>query len=106
MSNTRIADILGPWQEPEFQSGLIDRVRSAWQTPIKDLSNQVLATLLRQRIATNEVLAEAVKRLKSGFDDETELYEGELAAAVQAENEKVAETSILNIVGDDPPTPS
>jgi hypothetical protein len=44
-----IADILGPWVEPDWDSGLIDRCTRAWGRPLRDLSRQELATLLRQR---------------------------------------------------------
>ena len=44
-----VAEILGPWVEPSFDSGLIARCRSAWNKPLRDLSREELATLLRQR---------------------------------------------------------
>jgi hypothetical protein len=54
----------------------------SWSTPINDLSNEMLATFLRQKIATEDVLDVASRRLEAGFDDGSELYDGELANAV------------------------
>jgi hypothetical protein len=83
MNGQSVADIVEPWVEPDWDSGLIDRCRRSWTTPINRLSNAMLATILRQRIATDAILEEAKSRLAAGFDDDTELYEGELAAAVR-----------------------
>lgn len=78
-----VADIVGPWTEPEFSSGLIDRCRIAWNKPLRCLSRQELATFLRQRIAVEHVLPIAINRIQNGDDDETELYDGELESAVE-----------------------
>jgi hypothetical protein len=78
-----VADIVGPWVDPEWNSGLIQRCRKSWATPIRELSNEMLATFLRQDIATEIILEEASQRLLAGFEDESEIYEGELAAAVE-----------------------
>jgi hypothetical protein len=78
-----IADILGPWVEADWDSGLIDRCRRAWNRPLRDLSREELATLLRQRIAVEHVLPVAREIVQSGVDDDTEMYEGELAAAIE-----------------------
>jgi hypothetical protein len=80
---TSIADILGPWVEPDWDSGLIDRCRRAWSRPLRDLSREELATLLRQRIAVEHVLPIARQRVESGLDDDTEIYDGELEAAIE-----------------------
>lgn len=77
-----IADLLGPWVEPDWNSGLIDRCRKAWTKPLRELNNDELATLLRQRIAVEHILPLARKRIEDGIDDDTELYEGELEAAI------------------------
>jgi hypothetical protein len=78
-----VADILGPWVEPDWDSGLIERCRQAWSRPIRDLSREELATLLRQRIAVEHVLPVARQRVQSGVDDDTEMYDGELEAAIE-----------------------
>ena len=78
-----VADILGPWVEPDWDSGMIDRCRRAWSRPLRDLSREELATLLRQRIAVEHVLPVARQRVQSGVDDNTEMYNGELEAAIE-----------------------
>ena len=83
MRGKSVADIMGPWLETNWQSGLIERCREYWNVPIAELSNEVLATFLRQDIAMDCVLEEAVRRLNAGFDDDSELFEGELAESVQ-----------------------
>ena len=77
-----IADLLGPWHNPDFDSGLIERCRQAWTKPIKDLTDQEFATLLRQKIAVEHLLPFARQRVADGIHDDTEWYEGELAAAI------------------------
>lgn len=81
-----IADLLGPWVEPDWDSGLIDRCRQAWSKPLRDLSREELATLLRQRIAVEHVMPNARQRVQSGVDDDTEMYDGELEAAIEYAN--------------------
>jgi hypothetical protein len=78
-----VANVLGPWVEPDWDSGLIDRCRRAWSKPLRDLSREELATLLRQRIALEQVLPVAKQRLRDRMDDGTEIYEGELEDAIE-----------------------
>jgi hypothetical protein len=80
--NTSVADLLGPWVDPDWDSGLIDRCRKAWSKPLRDLSNEELATLLRQRLAVEHLLPIAKQRLADGVDDDTEMYDGELQSAI------------------------
>jgi hypothetical protein len=83
MKSQSLADLLGPWIDPDCDSGLIERVRRSWSVPIPELSNEMLATFLRQEIATEVIVPEARRRLEAGINDSSELYEGELAAAYQ-----------------------
>jgi hypothetical protein len=78
-----VADLLGPWVDPNWNSGLVERCRRAWNKPLRELSNEELATLLGQRIATDQLLPLAESRVALGFDDDTELYDGELEAAIE-----------------------
>jgi len=78
-----IADILGPWIQPDWDSGLIERCRSAWNKPLRDLTNQELATLLRQRFLVEHLLPVASKRVQDRYDDDTEIYDGELESAIE-----------------------
>jgi len=82
MQTRSVADIEGPWVEPSLNSGLIKRCRANWSVPVTEVSNHVLATFIRQRFALSLVMPEAKRRLAESFDDDTELYEGELATAV------------------------
>lgn len=81
--NPSLADIVGPWEEPGFESGLIDRMRAAWSKPLQDLTNRELATCLRQRLAVEDVLPIAKKRVSDRFDDDSELHDTELAEAIE-----------------------
>ncbi|MGV3754613.1 MAG: contact-dependent growth inhibition system immunity protein [Verrucomicrobiota bacterium] len=78
-----LAVILGPWIEPEWQSGLIEQCRSVWSKPLRDLTNAELAMLLRQHFAVEQLLLIARQRVSEGFDDDTELWEGELTSAIE-----------------------
>jgi hypothetical protein len=84
-----VADFEGPWVDPNFESGLIQRVRGAWHKPLAQLTNQELATLLRQRIGVSYLLPIAVARFSSGYDDDTEIYDGELEAAIETGKQKI-----------------
>jgi len=81
--NTSVADILGAWVDTDWDSGLVNRCKEAWSKPIESLTNEELATLLRQRIAVDHILPIAEKRLKDGVDDDSEIYDGELKAAIE-----------------------
>jgi hypothetical protein len=82
-STTTIADLVGPWVEPGFESSLISRCRSAWDRPIDQLSDSDLAMLLRQRIAVEHLLIVARSRLARNAPDGSEYYDGELANACE-----------------------
>ncbi|MEO5959304.1 MAG: hypothetical protein ABIR80_09320 [Opitutaceae bacterium] len=77
-----LAELVGPWVDPDFESGLIERMRNAWPKPIGTLTNHELATCLRQTIAIDHVLPIAKKRLEQRFHDESELDDEELAGTV------------------------
>lgn len=59
-------------------------MRASWYKPIDELSNQALATALRQRKALALVVVEVERRLERGFVDGTEQYDDELANALRA----------------------
>jgi len=82
MEKRAVADIVGPWVEPDFNSSLIERCRDNWLVPVGEISNYVLATYIRQRIALGLVVPEAQRRIASGFADETEILDDELALAI------------------------
>ena len=82
MEKRTVAEIVGPWVEPDFNSSLIERCRNNWYVPVGQITNYVLATFIRQQIALDLVVPEAQRRIASGFEDETELYDGELSVAI------------------------
>jgi hypothetical protein len=50
---------------------------------LPELTNEQLATLLRQRFAVEHLLPIAQQRVRDGFDDDTELSDGELKRAIE-----------------------
>jgi hypothetical protein len=78
-----LSDLLGPWIDSDWNSGLNARCKNAWSKPLRDLSREELATLLRQRIAVEHLLPIAKKRLEDGIDDDTEMFDGELQEAIE-----------------------
>ena len=82
METRSVADVEGPWVESNFNSSLIERCRLNWTVPVGAISNYVLATFVRQRVALALVLPEAERRIATGVTDDTELYDEELANAV------------------------
>lgn len=78
-----IADIEGPWADPNFESGLIERCRRGWNTPVTQLTNELLATYLRQKIGLPLVVPEAQRRVRAKVVDDTGLYDGELETALR-----------------------
>lgn len=66
------ADIHGPWVDPNWESGLVARVRKYWDVPIRELPDAALALLLRQQIAVEPTIEEAQRRLTAGQTDDSE----------------------------------
>ena len=77
-----VADIEGPWKDPDFESSLIGRCRENWTIPVGELSNHALATFVRQAVALQLVIPEARRRVEMNYLDATELYDEELAVAL------------------------
>ena len=77
-----VADFLGPWVEPDWESSLIARCREAWNRPLQDLSRLELSTLLEQKFVVEHVLPVARKKLQEA-DDDTEMFDGQLAEAIE-----------------------
>jgi hypothetical protein len=73
MQPLSVADVIGPWVDPEFESSLIERCRDNWSVPVVEVSNYVLATFIRQRLALQLVLPEAKRRLEANYMDGSEL---------------------------------
>ena len=83
MNSRCVADIEGRWVEPDWDSGLIARCREYWNVPVTDLPNGILATYLRQSIALPLLIPEGRKRIAAGFDDGSEMFDGELQETLQ-----------------------
>jgi CDI immunity proteins len=81
--NISVANILGPWVDSNWDSSLIERCKKAWNKPLQKLTNQELATFLHQKFAVEQILPIANQRVENGIDDDTEIYEGELKAAIE-----------------------
>jgi hypothetical protein len=90
-ANTSVADLIGPWVDSEWETGLILRCKAAWNKPLKMLTNKELATFWKQRIATNQILPIVKNRVENKVDDDTEFYEGELQEAVAAVTQSEAQ---------------
>ena len=39
-----VADVVGPWVDPQWESGLIEKCKRGWNTPVTELTNELLAT--------------------------------------------------------------
>jgi hypothetical protein len=83
MDNKSVADIEGPWLDPEFESSVIDRCREYWSTPMSRVPDIALATYLNQRIALQLVIQEAKLRVTTGRMDDTEFFDGQLREALE-----------------------
>ena len=86
-----VKDIEGPWKG-EASTGLLQRCKENWETPLNELEDIMVVTYLNQRIALNEIVAEAKRRLDHEQRDDSELYDGQLAEAL-----KKCHTSQLSI---------
>lgn len=84
-----VADVEGPWRECDFTSSLIERCKRGWNTPVGELSNEILATYLRQKVGLSLVVPEAERRIDLGIVDDTECYDEELEEALQAARKAV-----------------
>jgi hypothetical protein len=94
-----VADILGPWVDPNFESGLIQRCRAAWNKPLDELTNEEMATFLRQEIAVDEIFPLAASRVENGYDDDSEMYDGELEEKINEIKRNPSSQSTHSITG-------
>jgi hypothetical protein len=84
MAETRcVADFDGEWSQPDFESGLIERCRRYWSTPINELPDVMIATYMNQKFALTAMQNEAQWRLGNGLCDASELYDGQLRDALE-----------------------
>lgn len=78
-----VESIVGPWSGLA-DTGLTQRCKAAWTTPLRELSDLMVCTFLNQMVATPEILEEAEFRLETIARDDSELFDGQLQEAVAA----------------------
>jgi hypothetical protein len=84
MEKRSVADVEGPWTDPTFDSSLTANCRRFWATPVNELPNEIVAMYLRQKLGLELMIPEARRRLDSDYDDDSEWYEGQLAASLES----------------------
>ena len=80
--NLSVKDILGEW-EGETPTGLVRRIRDAWDVPLRQLSDKMVITFLNQKIAPTYVILETERRLKNEVRDGSELFDLQLKEAFE-----------------------
>ncbi|CAH0299230.1 hypothetical protein [Pseudomonas brassicacearum] len=81
-SNLTISNFLGPWCG-DSPTGLMQRCREVWDTPLANLNDLMVATFLNQDIAITQMLIEAKRRIKEQERDGSEYFEGQLLEAMK-----------------------
>lgn len=81
-SNLTISNFLGPWCG-DSPTGLMQRCREDWDTPLANLTDLMVATFLNQDIAVTQMLIEAKRRIKEQERDGSEYFEGQLLEAMK-----------------------
>ncbi|WP_153044859.1 MULTISPECIES: hypothetical protein [Pseudomonas] len=82
-SNLTISNFLGPWCG-DSPTGLMQRCRAVWDTPLANLTDLMVATFLNQDIAVTQMLIEAKRRIKEQERDGSEYFEGQLLEAMKS----------------------
>ena len=77
-----VADVEGPWVDVNWESGVMERCRRYWTTPISKVPDDALVTYLNQGFARELVIAEARSRVHAGRFDGTEWLDGQLAESL------------------------
>lgn len=81
-SNLTVSNLLGPWNGDDH-TGLMQRCREAWDTPLESLNDLMVATFLNQNIAPKHLLIEARRRMEEQERDGTEYFDGQLLEAIE-----------------------
>ncbi|MFQ6559573.1 hypothetical protein Q7F05_26885 [Pseudomonas sp. Lb2C1-1] len=81
-SNLTVSSLLGPWCG-DSPTGLMQRCREVWDTPLANLNDLMVATFLNQDIAVMQMLIEAKRRIKEQERDGSEYFEGQLLEAMK-----------------------
>lgn len=80
--NLTLSNLLSAW-DGDDHTGLMQRCREAWDTPLESLNDLMVATFLNQNIVTKHLLIEAQRRLKEQERDGTEYFDGQLLEAIE-----------------------
>ena len=83
MPSKSVADIEGPWNDPDWDSGLVARCKQYWSVPANELPDLAVATYLEQCIATQLMMEEARRRIALGRPDDSEFFDGQLCEALR-----------------------
>lgn len=81
-SSLSVSNLLGPWCG-DSPTGLMQRCREVWDTPLENLSDLMVATFLNQNIAVTQMLIEAKRRIKEQERDGSEYFEGQILEAMK-----------------------
>lgn len=92
--NITAMDIHGPWVDSGFDSSLIERCRKSWKIPIHQLSDEVIATFIRNNIALKYALEEGKRRVSNNLYDDSLSYEDELIDYIKSAQQAKAMESL------------
>lgn len=81
LSSITVSSLVGPWSG-DTSTGLTARCKNAWDIPLQELSDLMVATFLNQGIAASQMTIEAQRRLQSQERDGTEYFDGQLLEAL------------------------
>lgn len=81
-SNLTVSNLVGPWFG-NADTGLMQRCKEAWDIPLANLNDLMVATFLNQNIAVTHVLIEAKRRMEEQERDDSEYFDGQLLEAIE-----------------------
>lgn len=70
------------WEEPEFNSYVVQTAHNARKKPLSQLSDEEIRLLIGQKIGLKHLLPIAVEKLEENIMLEASLYEGDLLESV------------------------
>jgi hypothetical protein len=82
ISELAVSNLLGPWRG-DAHTGLMQRCKESWDTPLVHLSDLMVATFLNQNIAPEHLLIEAKHRIEVRERDGSEYFDGQLLEAIE-----------------------
>ncbi|WP_322843731.1 hypothetical protein [Pseudomonas sp. B33.4] len=82
ISELAVSNLLWPWRG-DADTGLMQRCKESWDTPLIHLSDLMVATFLNQNIAPAHLLIEAKHRIEARERDGSEYFDGQLLEAIE-----------------------